>query len=510
MTKRAVTAALMLVGLFSLSRLNIRNTEEKNERATNKNLCEQKSPVNPFFDMDYTNGRNVTPAIDELFISRTIVGTQSQCQVVARCIQKIRESDPEISTYIDLAYTHIEGFVIILYPLQKLLDEEGLGAAYSPMDKALVLPDVIDNLDHLSHTIRHEFRHAAMHAVQLTLGKQNTTSPACYFPDNPEEQNKTLKLLRIGDNRIKALNAILNKEAKGEDVSAEDTNMLHDCREKTRDIYLKHYVSNFKFATNVEAFNKVTIGNGYNFDKYLAESYGNILIQDVEINDSETIITFTYEDPLHALVKHMEEQHQLLSERYPLVEYIRERDAYMHGSIPQYLIKYFYRELFENISLLTKKAAATPVTSKKHIFEGENLEDRFFIDKLTRLKNPQLFDAKNVNFHMRCVTQAIDRGHLAEAKVGLNTLIQKGFLVGEANLLLAHIANVEKDYKAAVNHYKRADKKQIALTENDRLLYSKALSKIGMHKDAQKQSKKSRVNHIETSHSAPHPSPRPY
>lgn len=431
-------------------------------------LCEPVDPIHPFFNADFQIPKEITPKVDDEFKASRMSGFDSkeECLAELKHINFISEIKP-IKQYIDLVFTHLPGFAINFYPESQALDIGDAAAAYAQMTKTMQLHHSNKDLfSHYSH-LRHEYRHAAMHAAQKILSKNpHSFSTQPFSPLTDAE--KFVDLLSKGDDRIERLQELLNLEGAGQLNQKQK-----DSLEKIRKDALKEYQKYYKFTQTISISLEESQLSIKELQKMLEPSHGPVKIKKTQSPD---IIEITYEDPLQATVNVIHLQRQLLEENFDPTSYFLERDAYLHGNVPQKIIEKFYPELEKYTQNLIAQASSTPTSYKREVSSFLSISDHvklghLDISDLSLLTDPQEFKDEFAPFFIPIVLWAAENGQIEAAKTGLNTLIKHGHRLGEAHLELARIHYQDKSYAQAAISFKYAQQKGVSFSKQDREQY---------------------------------------
>lgn len=501
-TSARQTTALLLGTLLATANTRLVAANTNNNAATainnNGNIYPRASTFGFIQNPDTQVIGSFNSVITSAHIKQFIVSKTQDNDALANFIADISASSTRVEQYINLVFTHMADFKIALYPREEFNSEQY--AMYFTGVKTICLHRDIMSVDRFiaMNAIRHELRHAAMHIAQRLHGDPNTLSPEIYYPATNQQRKKIKQMLEDGDKRIANLEALLAREVANK-VSKSERTLLSNLRENSQDDYLQYYKWDFSWTLDKTQIielekalgKKFRAKNIVNFDKIRADTHGDLFIKEIIDKGNELELKFTYLDPLHAAVGSTLKTKQIVLDAYGEEDYTFERDAYLYGSLPPFLISYLYAELDEHTQQFITSAYTNSVLSQSY--------DRNYYPSLIELQHAELikvlgdpssFKASMADYFISWAKYAIEQGKVEEAKIGLKTLIQKGFYVGEANLELARISYSEENFKAAETYFKRAEKKSIVLTTEDQQHYADALQKVGLLKKSEKYNKK--------------------
>lgn len=433
----------------------------------------------------------VTPAL----IKQRIIGNPGKENVkkITNTIMKATDIDPVIHDYISTVFNHIPGFKIMMVAekdIEKVREsqERETIAAYSPGARTMILRS--DSLPEDSlRDIKHEFRHATMHAVQISRSQGNTLLTKCYFPLSISEESKVTNYLEIGDKRVQELALLLKKE-KEQRLSKKDKENLKRLRESSQKLYEKHYggvdiLYPYKYHSLKEAQKNWPIGQTYQVEEF--GLIHTITVVGYKPSGNEICPQVKTVDCLAELVnKYFIRKRDII--KYEPHHRLEEREADIYGDIPPPLIKEFYPELFsygEELirgTYFDKSIYSEPMvnySSLSQILQAQ-YESIFLIP-------PENLNPSLINELMPTIKEYITYGEkLNECQALLKTIINKGHRVAKANAYLARINYLQKDYKTACVHYKRAYKRGYRFNIDEMLLYANSLYETEDYKKSEK------------------------
>jgi hypothetical protein len=133
--------------------------------------------------------------VDAKTIEKRIAGkfTPEQKTSFVNIMQDIMNSHPDIGQSINIAFNYIPGFKILLVPEKDITAALGEVAFYIAATKTMILHSDFEKYK-MYEPIRHEFRHAMWHAIQIAHSKSPTYSSDCWLPNDLEERQKILLL----------------------------------------------------------------------------------------------------------------------------------------------------------------------------------------------------------------------------------------------------------------------------------------------------------------------------
>lgn len=386
--------------------------------------------------------RHKTPLVSEEFIaSRIKGGTEIRRAEVLKTILQARKSQPYIAKYIDLAFRHLPDFQIYIYSkeqFQKLALPE---AGYNSAGQIILLSEVASNLldkFELIRLIRHEFRHAAMNAIQRTLWNPDPLSPKNYFPVSDKDEVE--KMIQKGDNKVKAF-----QEGK---LGSEEIAKLHKLLDEIRVEYSEGYQVPMSIKLPQETVKTIKRELGMalkpglviNMDKYIPYPLGDVRIDLINPpKDGNQIINFTILEPLEALLFKLLEFPGHVEKHYLKETHLEERDAYLFGCVPVKIIEFFYPELYFYTQNLIDRAVEVPVLASPPppFLSLKELKLKIIIQEL-RWAHVKL-NAENAKRYLKYSRILNENGYPELAKEGLQELINRGFEQNEARLELARI-----------------------------------------------------------------------
>lgn len=444
--------------------------------AIGKNICEPiVETLNPFFDPDFQIPKETTPLINEEYIVSKMVGLESdaECYRFLNHISETANTNSKFKKYFNLVFSHLPEFSIHIYHQEEKLSGNN-SAAYISNTITMLLPTRELNDSFVFYRfLRHEFLHAAMHAVQRVLSNNpSSVSDQPYFPDTKEEKDKFNKLMKIGDARA----ANLREQIKLEMEESLDSKRLSTLRELRKEI-LNEYQKYYKLSFEIN-FPKNENWSLKQFKNDIQAEFGRVDTEIVHSSKGDTI-RITFIDPLAAAVYTIFNYiDKVKKESYPH-QYLSERHAYLYEFIPQKILNYLYPELEAYTQGLLHRAVSTPISqTARRLHTFLTFEEHQTAGKLKVLKDPEAFRADEAPYFISMALWALKIGEVEAAKTGLNTLITKGYLTDKANLQLARIHYQQKNYHQAVTHFKQAQNKPGLFSKKDKEDFSHAARKI--------------------------------
>lgn len=441
--------------------------------------------------------RQVTPCVTPKFIaSRIVGGIEARRTELAKTIQQAKTIHPVIEDYIDLALTHLPDFAVTIHPHHEIRKKFNIDSGYDSAFQAMLLTDKPIRGDNELLLVVHECRHAAMNAVWRALDNPKSESSLNYFPKS--DKKRVEKMFEKGDARAQAL-------IDGKTKTADKKGQL-----KAKQQALQNYQEFYQVNSHIPLPNyfvgmieekigeKLTPGLIINIDGYKINGaeipslpkMGDIRINSLQNEGQHVTIKFTFLDPLYGAAHQIAHDIGHVRATYKDDKYLIERDAYLFQKVPIDLIQCFYPELFQYTTDLIQSAREVAVLRRNKVPVWKSLEKMSLEHAATRINDMEdFFDVKKIDVYLDSASYLRKRGEMELAKKGLQELIKRGHKVGEANLELARIEYQEKNYPAAATYFKRADKRKVGLTKEDRLNYADALKQDRLEKPAAKQVK---------------------
>ncbi|KPJ68025.1 MAG: hypothetical protein AMJ43_01005 [Coxiella sp. DG_40] len=472
------------------------------ETMNNSTAMSADGPIMPdlYFQPPLDTCFHVTPAL----IKARIIGNPSKedIKIITDAIMENMNIDPIINDYISIVFNHLPGFQIMMVPekdIEKVREsqERETIAGYSPGARTMILRN--DSLPEDSlRDIKHEFRHAIMHAVQMSRNQGNTLLTKCYFPLSASEESKAANYLEIGDKRVQELALLLKQEEKYR-LPKTDKEYLKRLRESSQKLYEKHYggidqLSLYKYSSLKEAQKNWPMGQTYQVEEFglihtiTVVGYrpsGNEICPQVKIVDCLAELVNKFFIRKRDITKY-EPHHRL-----------EEREADIYGDIPPPLIKEFYPELFSYGEELIRGTYFY-----KSIY-SEPMVNYSSLSQILQAQYESIFLIPSENLNLSLINELlptlkeyIKHGEkLNECQALLKTIINKGHRVAKVNAYLARINHLQKDYKTSCEHYKRAAKQGHRFNIDEMLLYASSLYETGDYKRSEKLCKQAlRVN----------------
>jgi hypothetical protein len=312
--------------------------------------------VKPEMTTSYIDTFINLPVISEQNPQPNKLQTAAHKDVLAVLI-KLRDEHPDTAAFVDFTFTHNKKFHIVVGPNAAKREGYDARAAYIPYKHELYIPAEIAQRSDKLLLLRHELRHAAMHAVQETLGPEKAFKPYPFYPANVNEKSRFTEMLEKGDQAIAKLKKKLDLEFQGK-LSTKHKNQLTKLRKK----FKKDYFKGFAF----ESTESVAAGQ-FKLGQLLQATNGPMLVTYVgPQSNGQVTVTFQLQDPLYGSVFAIENG-ITAANMYPKDEYLYERDAYLHGAVLPSFLQLFYPELYAYGKELISRAAA------KHVpFQNEN------------------------------------------------------------------------------------------------------------------------------------------
>jgi hypothetical protein len=508
--RRAKTTLAILTLLATAGVVNARpGTNERSLNSSNANSLNQASsstfcPPEPLPLPREDVRQQFTPVVDRDYIRRFITLRKGQSandrKRLADFLTSQMYMNDNMRASMQLVFTHLPYLSIRMFEREnfeaaiKGNSHATPKAAYVPEAQAVCLPDKFDDKKDfaLMEYIRHEMRHAAMNAVQVTLsGKERSLNVNSYTPDQEANMEAFIK---SGDQRVDSLKKSLQSERKGE-LSAKEQSRLDQLRRNADDDYQKYYQTSqtLNFPTHAleqigQLLNKrfepgATLdmnSKKFDFNAPNGLPLGKIRINKIEPGEgNNTKVSFTFLDPLHAAIHTITSQQDIVNKNYAKEYRLYERDAYLQGAIPQSLIKHLYPKLYSYTNNLIAQTRQTPVLHMEHQPLVHDTYRDMMIARIPMVLNtPHLFNALDAPYYVEWARYCRQNGQIEEAKTGLKTLIQRGHQNhrGEAHLELARLHMQEGDTKEAQKCFKIAEKRKANFSQEDRQQYISLLT----------------------------------
>lgn len=391
-------------------------------------------------------------------LGKSILGESvEQTDSAFHLFDELRTINDEVKNYFDLALTHLDGFRVMIYPPNTASQSKELAngeLAYLPGKKTIVVPynthfnDRNITFFDLAKLIRHEMFHASQHAVQLTLSGKNTISLESFFPPADEElSNITMSMFQAGDREVEKLKKLLELERHNQ-LNVKQKKILRTLREDSENEYHAYY----RLYNLEELTDKQMKESGIRAGEMINLSPNCLFtIETIEaVADGKWIITGYYNDPLHAAIYSIPEAQKKVLSLYQKRQYFYEREAYLHGSIPQNLIRHLFSELYEQrINLINRARSMHPFPNPSPLNNYVDYEILKSHNKLAILTMSDALIAETAEDYFFSAQTAVKMNKMNEAKIGFNNLIQHGYYVPISKLILARINVSEGDLKKA-------------------------------------------------------------
>ncbi len=442
------------------------------------------------------------PIIDSNFISNLIInplnlfekikynlGLSHPYQNIINVILQLHQSNQNIRNFMDLCFNHLNLKISIDSADES--KKQGLtSGGYDHFNNLIRLPDNFseEEMTQSSSRLLRYFRFAALNSMQQILGKSQTFSVRPYHPNIEKEKYKVLGMLKKGDQALKALEDLLDRE-DSKLLSAIEQKKLDSLREKFKKSYSNLYTTIFTVTTSATDLTGYTAGSYYRI-----EGVGKVLLKRAYLTNKGTVNLFVKrEDPLRIATTTILNQINLVKAHFPESEYLENRDAYLHGATPQDMIEYFYPELSEytnNLIISSLNADQQLKASPLSSFDFAHAADWNLPNvkaQLVHLTNPDLFDPNYADEYFRLAMAAAQRGNIDEAKAGYHRLIQNKQLVAVCYTNLAIIEHNQKNFKNAVRYYDLAKKHGRVFSEEDKRMYEYSKDAITVKKGSQHQ-----------------------
>jgi len=406
------------------------------------------------FSPTFTSCQAVTPD----FIKHFYVADTSPADIdkATAAIMDVRNSDPVIASYIDTVFNYLPGFRIQLLSsgkeVRKLIGTSHGDGAYDASTRIFYLSHraTIDEYD--KTLVRHEFRHALMHALQIARSKfAPVMESECYFPLTDSERTKVNSLIEEGDREVEKLRALLRRE-ENKNLTAEEKNYLEQLRKISSDTYQENYLTH----THIKYSEKYELLAKKNNNVMRLRGCGLVRLMGRVVHEGETLLKWELLDPLWGLVNNFDNQITPIKKKYPTEKYLRERDAHLFQLIPMPLIKILYPAYYQYIQ---EFVANTPFPEKIHLHSMVNHDFAYLkelaVEKL--LTQPKYFSVSQADNMAKVLRVYVDlKLKLDQCVIGAKTLIANNIKVGEAHLCLADIAYLRHDRPLAATHYEIA------------------------------------------------------
>ena len=441
-----------------------------------KNICEPIDPVQSSpFDIDMQMQNQTTPFVDDKYKASKMVGFQSEaeCLLVLDYLNMISEVST-VKKYIDLVFTHSPEFSINFYSKPES-DQLGaaVGAEYAKITCTMKLRNVFEvPADLFRGHLRHECRHSALGTVHKILSNDpSNDSVNPFFPDTPSEKEKFTKLLAKGDDRMYKLAKFLVLEAQGK-LDPKNQADLDQLRKLVRKEYNKYYKAKHEMTFPIEIPKNIR-----QLKKELRLEWGELHIKKMPSSLTHSIFEINFKDPLYAAVRIIQNRIDYVRKNNPAHNYLAERDAYLHGDVPQKILEYLYPEMENYTQNLIDKAVqvpSPPQTKKSPLFLTPLEHTK--IDLFNTLKREEVGEDSAFKY-AQIAFWALQQGELEEATHGFSTLIKKGYYQAEASLGLARIHYQQKSYAQAIVSFKYAQEKGVKFSQQDHEQYTIAQRK---------------------------------
>jgi hypothetical protein len=332
------------------------------------------SPSTPIVNTDYINTFFNLPIIsdEKPFPSDSQIASRKE---VLKLITILRAEHPDTAAFIDLAFTHNKNFQIVIGPTPKKGSMNPRGV-YLPVKHEMLIPATFAQATFKISVIRHEFRHAALHAMHETLGPDIAFVPYPFYPATLKEKKHFAALLETGDKAVIKLKKKLELESQGK-LKDKYKKELAELRTKFHKGYLHSFAYLF-IASRPAGLRSGQLVDTTNRGKLLVTHVG-------PEKNGNCNYTLQYQDPLWGAVMQNEDM-TLNVKTFPKDEYLDEREAYLHGGIQPAFLQTFYPDLYAYMKNLIKAATNTSVP-----FQNENTGQRVKYDHKSYKQEPDVY-----------------------------------------------------------------------------------------------------------------------
>lgn len=391
-------------------------------------------------------------------------------------ISTLQTKTPIVGDYIDFVFSYLENFSVRICTQESLPHQlrpggssYGASAAYDPTTRTLILQEQeIETIGFHMH-LRHEFRHAYWHAMQIySFGNVGAGDTNCIHPNTPQEMDKVRRFIDEGDAAVETLAQQLFKEGKKQ-LSLQEAKELENLRAKCKkhdDLYQTH-----SGMQTLEAnVNQVQVGKTYPMDISLEYLFGAAEVLSKQLTPTPQI-TVRITDPLRRFVCQVRAAQRSVGDlgRYSREKYVYEREAHLYGDAPLPLVKKFYPKLFKYVTDLGRRAMANPhplgigraantaLLSLDYLQRVAYISSHDMLDELRAFRG----DANLIKVLDHVLDQRIAEGSVDivnRMNYALTYLVQNGLPIGNAYILMAKYAHEQDDGLNACRYYHRAFK----------------------------------------------------
>jgi hypothetical protein len=354
-----------------------------------------------------------------------------------------------VRNYFNFVFTHLDGFTVTHYTKEEKGEAAKTEIAmYYPATRTLSLPPLpptIGTPEYFEYKIcvRHEMRHASMHAAQLTLNQDSTLHvPENYYPATLAERAKRDDFIKKGDAEVTRLEALLKNEENG-NISKADQKYLKKLRKDSQEVYTAHYKTFNTVLLSTNEINKREQATGRSMiGTTMTElpGYGPVTVEKIEPGQSpaEKNVLISFNDPLHAAVHNIKQVRQTVSNGYSQSNQGYERDAYLHANVPQPLIQALYPDLYEYTNNFIAAARLNRrVKNNNPLTARPKWEDLEMLGKFHFISAPDTFEAEVADHFFKLGQLAFQKGYHLQGKTALETLIANHQHVHQAKYVLA-------------------------------------------------------------------------